>query len=315
MIERLCRLALQTPTLPVGCLAGGLLLLVGCDPSVEVFEPSDQYRFSLYGTLNVAADTQAIRVDPIGDTTQYGAPPQIDATVTLENLDAGTQVTLQDSLATVGVGDYPVHNFWTTHPIRPATSYRIAVEQGGETVTSATTTTPPNAPDLAHRFDFYLPCVFPRPGSSDPRRAPNTLDVIVRDVESVAAAQIIYPITYPRPGQDSLQTRNAYNHYDDVTESGRYFEVSIFYRPALVELDPEPGPPKECADREDFTHPYALVAVAAGGPNWPDWRGLPFDVYSRPDSLSNVQGGHGFVGGIYSDTMQVPIQDRPPPAE
>lgn len=299
---------------PVVCLGGALLLIAGCDPSVDVFEPTDRHRFSLYGALNVAADTQVIRVDPLDDTTQYGAPPRIDAVVTLENLDNGREVAFRDSLARVGVRDYPVHNFWTTHPIQPGTSYRIAVKQGGETVTSATTTTPPNPPDLTHKYDFYLPCVFPRPGSSDPRKAPNTLDVIARNVESIAAADIIYPITYQRPGRGAVRSRIAFNHYDDVTETGRYFEISIFYRPALVDLNPEPGPSKGCTNREHFTHPYALVAVAAGGPEWPDWRGVPFDVYSRPDSLSNVQGGHGFVGGIYSDTIKVPIQDRPPPA-
>lgn len=258
---------------------------------------------SLYGTLNVAADPQAIRVEPLGDRVQLGAPPEIDVTVTLENLDTGTQVTLQDSLSEVG-GAYSVHNFWTDHPIQPSTSYRVAVKQGGETVTSATTITPANAPALIQTSEFYLPC--------DSEN--NTFIVLARNIDRLAAAHVIYPITYDLSGQSPIQTLNQYDHSDTIDESGDRFEIYVNYRPALEELNPEPGPGQPCIRKEYFTHSYVLMAVTAGGPNWPEWRDLPFDQIARPDSLSNVQGGHGFVGGIYSDTLKVPIKDRPPPA-
>jgi hypothetical protein len=48
------------------------------DPDTESFSalvlnPSDQYQFSLFGTLNVAADGRVVRVDPLGDTSRVGS--------------------------------------------------------------------------------------------------------------------------------------------------------------------------------------------------------------------------------------------------
>ena len=301
-----------SPLIPTVLLTATLLLTPSCDPTVSVLNPSDQHQFSLFGALNVAAEKQVIRVEPLGDSMQIGAPAEFSGTVTLKNLDSGTQVTLNDSLTTVGRQGAQIHNFWTTHPIYPATSYRVTVRREGEAITTATTTTPPRAPDLSHNNGFLLPCSFPRGGSSNELRPQNTFIVRTGNVERVASANVIYPITY-RTNEGPLQTRNVYSHYESVDKSGDLFEILVFYRPDLADLnpDPPPGPKQECAGREEFTHPYALVSVAAGGPNWPEnWRELPLDQVARPDAFSNVKGGHGYVAGVYTDTIKVPIQDR-----
>lgn len=311
-------MALSTPiqrftfSIPAAIAVAVLLLAPGCDPTVDILTPSDQYRYSLFGALNVAADTQIIRVEPLGDTTQIGAPPTLNATVLLENLDTGEQVSLRDSLATVGARDVQVHNLWTTYPISPATSYRVTVQEDGETITTATTTTPTRAPTLSRNGSILLPCLFPTtPG--DQRRAPNTFVVTAQDVDRIAAADVIYPITY-MSSEGPIRTRNDYSHYntiEKVAESS--FRISVFYRQNLENLnpDPPPGPMRACAGFEEFTYPYAFMAVASGGPNWPEeWRGLPFDRITSPDSFSNVQGGHGFVAGVYSDTIRVPLETR-----
>jgi len=311
-------MALSIPTrqftVPISAalVVAALLLAPGCDPTVDVLTPSDQYRYSLFGVLNVAADTQVIRVEPLGDTTQIGAPPTLDATVLLENLDTGEQVAMRDSFATVGGQDTQVHNLWTTTPIRPSTSYRVSVQEDGETVTTVTTTTPARAPTLSRNGNLLLPCLFPdTPGEE--RRAPNTFVVTAQDVNRIAVADVIYPITYGS-GPESIRTLNDYSHYDRVQQVGASsFRISVFYRQNLANLnpDPPPGPAQACAGFEEFTYPYALMAVASGGPDWPeDWRRLPFDRIASPDSFSNVQGGHGYVAGIYSDTIRVPLKSR-----
>ena len=66
-------------------------LLTSCDTSVDVVRSSEQFQYSLYGVLNVAADTQFIRVEPLGDTTQFSAPRHIEVDVYLENLDTETR--------------------------------------------------------------------------------------------------------------------------------------------------------------------------------------------------------------------------------
>lgn len=294
-------------SVPVALVVAALLLAPGCDPTVEVLRPSDQYRYSLFGVLNVAADTQVVRVEPLGDRTQIGAPPNLDATVLLKNLDTGEQVSLNDATTTVGPDDALVHNFWTTHPINSSTSYRVAVQEEGDTVTEVTTTTPARAPTLSHNNDFLLPCIFPDTPANQ-KKPQNTFVVTAQDVDRIAVADVIYPITY-----GSVQTLNDYSHYGNIEREGEFFRIPVFYRPDLADLnpDPPPGPRKECAGFEEFTHPYAFVAVASGGPNWPEeWRGLPFSQIASPDTFSNVQGGHGYVGGIHSDTIKVPLRAR-----
>ncbi|MFB6097831.1 MAG: hypothetical protein ABEK84_01695 [Salinibacter sp.] len=288
----------------------GLFVPTGCDPTVDVFRPSDQFRYSLYGALNVAADTQAIRVSPIDDTTQLGAPSSLDVTVFLRNLNTGERIPLRDSLSLLGTRDVPLHNFWTTHPIRPATSYRVVVQKQGEPVTTATTRTPARPPELSAGFGFLLPCRFPGRFSNDSLKTENTFVVEARNVKRIAAADVIYSITYAN-SRDTVYLREEFTHYQDVEDKGSYFEIPIFYRPELVKVNPYPSPLPTCPPRTSFTHPYALVAVAAGGPNWPQgWRGLSLTQIANRDTFSNVHGGHGFVAGVYSDTVKVPIQRR-----
>lgn len=294
-------------------LAAALLLVPGCkDPTVDVLRPSDQFRFSLFGVLDVAADTQVVRIEPLGDSTQIGAPRDLGATAFLENLESGEQIPLQDSLTDLGVS---VHNLWTTHPIQPSTSYRIVVQSESETVTTATTTTPPRPPNLSHtaRPDtaLRLPCVFPVNPNNE-RKAANTFTVTAKDVETIAAVRVRYPI----PSAPTTAPR-FFNHSGSVErqENGD-LTVSVFYRRNLVTSNPDlpsPGDPMlqpTCVELSDFSRPYARVVVSTGGPDWPAWRGLPLDQIARPDSFSNVQGGHGFVGGIYTDTIEVPVTER-----
>lgn len=288
-------------------VAALLLLIPGCeDPTVNVLQPTDQFQFSVFGTLNVAADTQVIRVEPLDDSIQVGAPPSLDATVVLENLDTGEQIQLQDSLSTFGTEPIVVHNFWTAHSIEPSTSYRVAVRRGGDPVVTATTTTPTRPPDLA-ATGLELPCTF----SDDPNtqlKAQNSFTVTAQNVDRIASVVVRYPIL-----EWPLFTRSI-PHLKGVERFEGRFVISVFYRPDLIRLNPDPNPRPGgrpgCASPSDFARPFVEVEVAAGGPDWPQWRGVPFEQIARPDTFSNVQGGHGFVGGTYSKTIDVPVTGR-----
>jgi hypothetical protein len=164
--------------------------MIGCDPTVTVVCPSDQHRYSLYGALNVAADTQVVRVDPILPPLDSHSLP---VAVVLTNLDTGRKVPFRGS--TVTIGDERFHNFWARTPVQPGTSYNVSVV----------------------------------------------------------------------PGEEN----------------------------------------RSCADPGAFAHPYAELMVAAGGPDWPKWLSVPLNEVARPDEFSNVSGGHGSVGGIYSDTIRI----------
>lgn len=292
-------------------LVTGLLFLCSCDTQTELFGASDTHHFSLYGTLDVAADTQVIRIDPLRYSSQTEIPAELAETVVLENVGTGTEVILRDSLTTVDTGPVRAHNFWTTHPIEPGTSYRVSVRREGEPLTTATTTTPERGPNLTLLSGLLLPCLFPTPVYGS-RRSENTFVVTVENVEHVAAADMIYPLTTTTE-KDTLRSRIVSSHYDSIERTGNAFEISVFYREELADFHPDPpdGSP-ECPTRDHFTYSFVLMAVTAGGPDWPEWRNAPIEQVTRPDSFSNVEGGHGFVGGTYSDTIRVPLLDRIP---
>jgi len=295
----------------LAAVLGTLLLLTGaCDPSVAVLSPSDQYQFSLFGTLDVAADTQVIRVEPLGDSTRVGAPPSLGASVVLTNLDTGVEVALEDSFEVVSGGLAQVHNVRMTDSIRPGTTYRVAVRVDGNAVTTATTTTPTQPPILRHEPDstddnpFLLPCEVNFQGDPQPKN--NTFTLRAFGLESLAAAEVRYPVDLP---EDRAASLTQFDHYEDVTYRPQpgYHLVSVFYARDLFTLNEQN---RGCPARSDFAKPYAVVTVVAGGPDWPEWRGASLNEIARPDTFSNVRGGHGFVGGIYTDTIRVPIRQR-----
>lgn len=116
-------------------------LLVGCDNTLEPFAEKGAY--SVYGYLGVNRTDQLVRVKPLPTPiTQVGSRP-LDATVTLENLDSDTSVTLQDSISVFQDANARIftHNFWTDLPVTTRTKYRLTVD-GPEGSVQATTVTP-----------------------------------------------------------------------------------------------------------------------------------------------------------------------------
>lgn len=287
---------IRTPLLLATLLATSLLAVAGCDPSVTVVTPSDQSHYSLFGTLNVGADTQVVRVDPHIDTLDS---PSLDATVVLKNLETGNEVTLRDSIITIG--DERLHNFWTRTPIQPSTSYEVSVRrEGGRSVTTATTTTPSDPPQI-QTGSIELPCL--------PRDRGNELYVDVRGAEHLAGVALTYwtqpPATREEPAPPPVT--DTFTHSDAIERDDDHFVIPVDYAPDLRAINPEPRERRQCADEGDFARPYAKLMVAAGGPNWPEWLDAPLNEVARPDAFSNVKGGHGYVGGIYPDTIRVPI--------
>jgi hypothetical protein len=64
-----------------------------------------------------------------------------------------------------------------------------------------------------------------------------------------------------------------------------------------------------CPPPDAFSADSVFVAVATAGPDWPDGiDSLSLDALARPDVAQNVENGAGFVGGIYTDTLGVPIE-------
>ena len=272
-------------------LVGAGMLLLGCDPTVQAIEASDQHHYSLFGILNPAQDTQWVRVEPLPPPTTGGAPRTLDATVALQNVETGQTWTLRDSLVEV-FPDEPQHNFWTTAPIAPGTSYRLVVRGADGDSTWATTTTPEAPPTTVVRGAIYLPCAPEVPEA-------NLFTVRVRNVQALAALRVRY--------FQSFEEKVSYDFdwYREAIGSDSTYVAQINYYKNLRTTNRRIGQP--CiADS-------GKVITAAGGPDWPtgtQYRDASLSEVTRPDSFTNVQGGLGMVSGVYTDTTLVPVRAR-----
>ncbi len=275
------------------CLAllGTLLLTAGCDTSVEAIVPSEDKHYSMFGALNPAQDTQWVRVEPLAAPTSDGAPRTLDVTVTLRNQATGQSWTLRDSLMAV-FRDELQHNFWTTAPIQPDTPYRITVRNAEGDSTWATTTTPALPPDILVESPLRIPCL-----QTD---GANVFNVRLEDVEEMAALQIRYFQTF-----QGFNYTFDFDSYDDATQVEGGYNAEINY---LSDLETT----NRTQDRRCIVD-SAKVIAASGGPDWPEWaqyNDASISEIARPDSFTNVEGGHGLVSGVYTDTAAVRIESR-----
>lgn len=275
------------------CLAllSTALLIVGCDTSVDAVVPSEEYHYSMFGVLNPAQDTQWVRVEPLAEPTSGGAPEDLDATVTLRNQATGQSWTLRDSLMEVFRDEFQ-HNFWTTAPITPSMTYRLTVRNPEGDSTWATTTTPAVPPDILVESNIELPCL-----QTD---AANVFTVRLENVEEMAALQIRYFQTF----QGFHQTFD-FDSYDDAQQVEDGYSAEVNY---LSDLETT----NRTRDRRCIAD-SAKVIAATGGPDWPEWaryNDATISEIARPDSFTNVNGGHGMVSGVYTDTAEVPVVSR-----
>lgn len=115
------------------------LVISGCDErSISPLEESSG-TYSVYGALSIDQNRNFIRVRDLTVPFLSDSARNIDAEVTLEDLQEGTSTTLEDSVINFG-GNY-THNFIVDQQLEPDRSYQLTVERSdGTTVTSMATT-------------------------------------------------------------------------------------------------------------------------------------------------------------------------------
>ncbi len=115
------------------------LFLAGCDASVDPFVETDRY-FTLFGTFDMALDTQFVRVTPVRPVLEPGDPRPFSGAVTSTDLTTGLQHTWRDSLVSFSDGATG-HIFYTPLRIQPGHTYRLDVTRG-DSASSAQSTVP-----------------------------------------------------------------------------------------------------------------------------------------------------------------------------
>ncbi|MCY4159916.1 MAG: hypothetical protein OXE92_08155 [Bacteroidetes bacterium] len=131
-------------------------VLTACEDSVSpIIESSRQY--TLFGTLDMARDSQFVRVIPIRETlTEEGQELEVN----VRSIELSTQQTLEwrDSVHTFADGRIG-HIFFAPLRIRPSNTYRIEIlPTGGDLTTHAETVVPdkPRIEILDPTFEFVL---------------------------------------------------------------------------------------------------------------------------------------------------------------
>lgn len=254
----------------------GLVGLLGCEADIDPFEASDRY-YSLFGFLDTGVDTQFVRVMPLRDSIVLGNVERIDARVTLEDRQRGTTIELKDSLFTFEQGRL-AFNYWTDEPISPGTQYRLRVERSDGAQTQADITMPQQDPTLR----LVVPT-----GFGNPRTMVQGIDI--EGAEQIVDLQLRYVLRFP--GQPAGATQAiTFSYLDKVQPLIDGWGVGFNAYDDLMARFPGRCPIVISAS----------VFVATGGADFPDLQSFDAESLARPDVLTNVENGVGYVGGIAS---------------
>lgn len=264
-------------------LAGMLMapLAGACDYPFDPFQENTIGPFTIFGTLDLSADTQWIRVMPIRQQILAGPAP-IDATVTLENVGTGQVATLHDSLfnfADQGLNTIGyAHNFWTDEPLEPGASYRLtATRSDGEATTADVRM--PTEPSISLEY-----------GVTD-REGGKLLNWIRLRADYVVYLDLVYSVW------NTVQRRPG----DPVSVHQQPSQLSS---PGVFSYLVPHDTLRRAPPFHDMRRLQARVVVADSG--WPYVPGLSATEVAVPGKLpTNVENGLGFVGGV--TTWSFPI--------
>jgi hypothetical protein len=270
------------PAVLAGVLAGG------CESPFEAFEENTAGPFSVFGHLDLRADTQWIRVMPVRQNLLL-EPKPIDAVVTLEHLASGRSVTLKDSLFRFAdprlESEGYVYNFWTTERLEPGASYRLRAVRSDGASTMATVVMP---------ADLELTLLYSEAlvdsGLADVGR------VRVR-AEHVLYTDVIYEIWHTveeKPAEPIVRRERRDSSDIAGTQYLRVLQDSLRFPHSL--------PVRALRDMRRLE-----LRLAVARSDWPFAPGLSHAEIALPGNApSNIENGIGFVGAVA--TWTVPLQ-------
>ena len=259
--------------------AVGLLHVAGCSDAVDPTLGTDQV-FSLYGYLDPAADRQAIRVVPIGQTIDEAAPEVLDAVVTSTEAGSGETVTWRDSVVTYRDGSLG-HVF--VADFTPTPGGRVTVDvaaSDGRTATVEVDVPPLARSEIGAPFNVGALTNYPVTVRNVPRVIGGTLRLYVTGLPTAPAdtSTLVVPVEeydIRQEGPDWVVVVPFLLAVQDYLETNNLFGIGL----ALIEAE--------------FA-PFVTNAAWAVPPG-----GFDLDAIVEPGSFSNVAGGFGFVGAGY----------------
>jgi hypothetical protein len=258
------------------------LLLGACEEAVDPILESDR-NFTLYGTLDMARDTQFVRVIPIRATLRPSEGSLQGIRFTSTDLVSGEQRVWDDSLLTFADGSRGLV-FYDALRIRPSHTYRIEVSHPDLDVVTRAETTVPDQPtglivrpeetsgglggEIARGFQIIV--------WEGVTEEPFQVDVWYRFLPAENAPFRDVPLPYapsntagPDGWQARLDLRKDRITLDTLASVNLWPLLNVAAR--LTMLDAAFVPPGGVFDPE---------------------------VLAQPGTLSNVENGFGFVGAV-----------------
>ena len=256
-----------------------LIAAIGCETNFQPLEENTEFKYTMYGILDLSADTHWVRVMPVRSSILRDSIDN-DITVTLIRESTGEHIPMQDSLHTLAQNNY-VWNFWTDIPLYPSESYTVqAVTEEGE-ITSATATIPPDYPQPRVEFSERT----------------NRCHITISDlVENIAVAEIEYSFRIPVDASFEPDTSDTFYH--TVSYLNSIEPVFNGYEFTVDELPIIAGDYGVTVDQ--LVDLYAEILVVSADSNWQKTNP---DEGEIPGVNSNVKNGLGLVSGIVSKRL------------
>lgn len=251
--------------------------LWGCENSFEPIKENNLYNYSMYGILDLSADTQWVRVMPLRNSIFRDSVGN-DATVSLTRESTGQTEQLQDTLLRLAQNSY-VWNFWTTTPLHPQEDYTVTAESPEGEVTSATASIP---------ADFPTPEIYYRENTE------NCHIIISAEVERPVVVEITYEFQIEHNDELSSITRFPISHIRNLVESfGGNMELVINSDIAAIAQEYN-------VLTNQIVNLSAELLIVSADSNWTE---LDMDGADLPGENSNVENGLGIVTGIVSKSF------------
>lgn len=267
-----------------------VLFFSSCDNTFEPFQENHQYNFSMYGTLDLHADTQWVRVMPVEKTLLQERPQSNEVTVTLVQNSTGEEIEMQDSLFQFATDAF-AWNYWDINAdINARESYTVKAKGLNGKESAATLTMPSNLniPDVEYSENTEEGIV---QGFAED-------SLVVLEARYLAQAEV-FPGCAPE-----REIVISHLSQTDIDPDGSYSVEFDNYGTIASRLGVNAG------EYRINRRQLVVITVSDG---WPEIGDLTDEVVVLPHIGSNVENGTGQIAGIAKRVIE--ITPRRPPCE
>lgn len=265
-----------------------LFLLAGflysCNDTFEPLEENTKYVYSIYGTLDVHADTQWVRVMPIGDRLFNDNPVHDGTIVTLTHLPSGNVTQLKDSMF-VFAGPSYVWNYYTTEPLIPGNPYELKATATDGRFSYTRVVTAEELPLPRIDFDRSTDRGFVE-GSNSQKLVVAVVKFWVQWIDDF--------------GNWTDEETHAYSVLNTAFIN-QYTNVYRFQFDTRTLLTRSMGIPFSRIRLNKVE-----LQVGSGLTSWPSYAGLSDEESIMPDVITNITDGTGYIATVASHKIIIP---------